>query len=88
MYYISCTVGLSKDGSLYSGPGAKFFCIGDYSFDYISENKVPPPSLDNTVWTHIFIQSHSARRELIPQAKFLYFEYETPYTDINDGYNF
>ena len=85
-FIIPCTVGLSKDGSFYSGPGAKFFCTGDHSFDYISENKVLPPSLDKTEWTCIFVQSHSAKRELTPQSKFLYLEYETPYTDINDGY--
>ena len=66
-----------QDGSLYSGPGAKFFCTGKHTFDFISHNKVPPPSLNNTEWIHIFIQSHSDRRELLPGIKFLYVEYQT-----------
>ena len=79
-----------QDGFLYSGPGAKFFCISDYSFDFISENKVPPPSLDRTDWIHIFIQSHSDRRELLPGTKFLYLEYQTPYmrNDAEDNFRY
>ena len=77
-----------QDGSLYSGPGAKFFCTGDYSFDFISRNKIPPPSLHNTEWTHIFIQSHSCRRDLLPGTKFLYLEYQTPYMRSDDDDNF
>ena len=73
-----------QDKVLYFGAGAKFFCTGSYRFDYISEKKVPPPSLENTQWIRIFIQSHSLRRELLPGTKFLYLEYRTPVENDDD----
>ena len=84
-YILFCTqIYILQDKSLYSGAGAKFFCIGRYKFNYISKNKVPPPSLENTQWTHIFIQSHSDRRNLLSDTKFLYLEYNTPKVKDND----
>lgn len=80
----ACALFYFQDGPLYSGPGAKFFCTGDYSFDYINDNKIPPPSLDKTDWSHIFIQNHSEDRELLPGTKFLHLEYQTAYMKDDD----
>lgn len=71
---ITCT----QNKKLYTGAGAKFICIeGQYSEKVKSrEAKISPPNLTNTAWTHIFIQSRSNNRELLPGTKFLYCEYK------------
>ena len=67
-----------QNGSLYTGAGAQFVCTGGkYNVDAILRNrKISPPDLANTDWQHVFIQSKSNRRELLPGAKFLYCEYK------------
>ena len=50
------------------------FVLKEYKLEDISKKRAPP-SPDNTEWKHIFIQSHSHKRELYPGSMFLYFEY-------------
>ena len=68
---------LIQNNDMYTGAGAKFFCIGDqYSEDMKSNRaKISPPNLTGTEWVHIFIQGYSEDRELLPGTKFLYCEY-------------
>ena len=70
---------ISKDNKLYTGGGAQFVCTGGpYTMHPIlRKTKISPPNLKGTKWKHIFIQSHSGRRELLPGQKFLYNEYKT-----------
>ena len=58
------------------GSGALFICAGDeYNMDAIlRKKKISPPDLTETKWKHIFIQSYSKDRELLPGTKFLYCE--------------
>lgn len=68
-----------QDKRLFTGGGAQFICAGDeYNRDAIlQKHKIPPPDLTNTEWKHIFIQSYSKERQLLPGTKFLYCEYKT-----------
>ena len=70
---------ISKDNKLYTGGGAQFVCAGgQYTMDAIlRKTKISPPDLNSKKWKHIFIQSQSERRELLPGQKFLYCEYKT-----------
>ena len=78
---LTCHCGLifSQDKRLFTGGGAQFMCANDeHNMDAILKNKeISPPDLTGTKWKHIFIQSYSKERELLPGTKFLYCEYKT-----------
>jgi hypothetical protein len=75
-----------QSGRLFTGAGAKFFYTGyEYSDDDVSITTVSPPDLRGTEWQHIFIQSYSSKRQLLPGTKFLYCEYD--YNVDNDVYD-
>ena len=67
-----------QNKKMYTGAGAKFLCIeGQYSDKVKSrESKISPPNLAGTDWLHIFVQSYSRKRVLLPGTKFLYCEYK------------
>ena len=74
-----------QEGKLFTGAGAKFFYTGlKYDKDKkLRESEISPPSLDGTRWKHIFIQTHSNKRRVQPNTKFLYCEYNTPTPHLN-----
>ena len=66
-----------QSGRLFTGAGAKFFYTGhEYSDDDVSITEVSPPDLSDSDWKHIFIQSYSSNRRLLPGTKLLYCEYD------------